>query len=81
VLWLEVHPASSPRHVDDVLGKLAWLRNWLSADAPDLDRLPRHFRWAVRGPVRFRRGSREQKLIAAQGLRMPTRQVDLDELE
>src|SRR5438105_14900063 len=32
VVWLEVHPASS-LHIDEVLDKLQWLRQWLGATA------------------------------------------------
>jgi hypothetical protein len=42
VLWLEVHSASS-LHVDEVLSKLRWLRDWLGTSATEMDRLPRRF--------------------------------------
>jgi hypothetical protein len=77
VIWVEVHPASSC-HVEEVLRKLQWLKDWLRYDAPAMGRLPRHFRWIATGTVSFRRGSREEKKIAQRGLRFPVKQLDLD---
>jgi hypothetical protein len=79
VIWLEVHPASS-RHVDEVLRKLQWLKDWLETAAPAMRGLPGEFRWVSTGRVAFRRGSREEKRIAQKGLRFPTKQLDLDTL-
>ena len=80
VIWLEVHPASS-RHVDEVLRKLQWLRNWLTDSAPTLKGLRGHFHWVATGTVAFRRGSREEKRIAEKGLRFPVKQLDLDRVQ
>ena len=77
VIWLEVHPASSS-HVDEVLSKLHWLRNWLRTDAPALCAMPAQFRWVATGKVSFRRGSQEQKRIAQNGLRFPAKHLRLD---
>jgi len=78
VVWLEVHPASS-RHIDEVLRKLQWLRNWLETDAPYLRAMPGEFRWVATGTVAFRRGSREEKRIAERGLRFPAKHLHLDD--
>lgn len=78
VVWLEVHPASS-LHVDEVLNKLRWLNGWLASDAPELRRLPAHFYWVATGTVSFRRGSRDEKRIAQEGMRFPGKQLNLDE--
>lgn len=79
VLWLEIHPASS-LHVGEVLNKLRWLKDWLANDAPALKAMPGLFRWVATGSIAFRRGSRQERQIAEQGLRFPSKQVDLDDL-
>lgn len=79
LVWLEVHPASS-RHVDEVLDKLRWLKNWLDRDAAALRDLPAHFYWVATGSVAFRRGSREEKRIAQQGIRFPGKQLNFDQI-
>jgi len=75
--WLEVHPASS-LHVDEVLAKLRWLKQWLESGAPELDQLPRRFCWIATGAVSFDRGSRQARRIAQAGLRFPVKHVDLE---
>ena len=75
--WLEVHPASS-LHVDEVLAKLRWLKQWLESGAPELDQLPRRFCWIATGAVSFDRGSRQAKRMAQAGLRFPVKHVDLE---
>jgi hypothetical protein len=78
VVWLEVHPASSS-HVDEILNKLRWLKSWLSTDAPALQSLRADFCWVATGTVSFRRGSREEKRIAQEGIRFPGKLLNLDE--
>ena len=80
VFWIEVHPASS-LHIDEVLKKLHWLHRWLETSAPELRRLPRRFLWIATGMVSFRRGSPQQKRIAAAGLSFPVKHVDLDQVQ
>src|ERR1035438_9784796 len=72
VVWLEVHPASS-LHVDEMLDKLRWLRQWLGTSAPALERLPRRFCWVSTGTVSFGRGSPQAKKVALAGLRHPVK--------
>jgi len=78
VVWLEVHPASSTGHVDEVLRKLGWLRTWMSRDAAALAELPRHFVWLATGSVSFHGGSPQMKRVAQNGLLFRARQLDLD---
>lgn len=79
VLWLEVHPASSS-HVDEVLRKLQWLRDWLETAAPALRAMRGEFRWVATGRVSFRRGGPEEKRIAQKGLRFPVKHLHLDDV-
>jgi hypothetical protein len=76
--WAELHPASS-LHVEEVLRKLRWLKAWLAAEAPALRALPSSFHWVATGSVAFRRGGREEKLLAQAGLHFPVRLLKLDE--
>jgi len=69
VNWVEVHPASSS-HIDDVLSKLAWLKQWLDSSAPSLDKLPRKYLWLASGRVAIGRGSPQRKRLASQGIRL-----------
>jgi len=46
VLWLEVHHAASGE-TERVLNKLAALKSWLAAQAPELQKLPRLFVWQL----------------------------------
>jgi len=75
---LEVHPASS-RHVQEVLKKLRWLREWLQNEGLPLAELPQNgFFWvATRGHVAITPHSRHAKQRAAQGLHGPVRVLRL----
>jgi hypothetical protein len=77
-LWVELHPASSG-HVEEVLRKLSWLRNWLRRDAPHLWNLTKGgFYWiAPSGPITITPNSRQAKLLAANGLSGPMRCLQL----
>jgi hypothetical protein len=79
VVWIEVHPASS-LHVDEVLGKLAWLKRWLRASAPELNRLGGRFCWITTGTVSFGPGSPQARRVAQAGLRFPTKHANLDRM-
>jgi len=68
VVWIEVHPASS-HHVDEVLRKLIWLKNWLRTDAPQLGAMPREFVWIASGQVAMQANSPQRRRLAAKGLR------------
>ena len=78
VVWLEVHPASSG-HIAGIMGKLQWLKCWLATDAKALRQLRPHFCWVATRAISFRRGGKEEKMIAQQGLRFPTKHLNLDE--
>jgi len=77
-IWLEVHPASSTRHVGEVLRKLGWLTTWVQRDAPALWQLPRRFVWLATGRVAFRSGSPHTYRVAQKGLLFRAGQLDLD---
>ena len=77
VVWLEVHPASS-LHVDEVLDKVRWLKQWLETSAPELRGLDRHLCRIATGGVSFGRGSPQARRIAQEGLRFPVKHADLD---
>ena len=68
VCWVEVHPASS-KHIQDVLNKFEWLKNWLRSDAPRLNALPREFFWVASGSVALPPGDTKRNLLAQRGIR------------
>lgn len=84
VVWVEVHPASST-HIDDVLKKLAWLRQWLVSSGPLLRKLvpppgkeaPPTFVWIASGKVHLQPGSQQRKKLAMQGLHFSGRRLCL----
>ena len=76
VVWIEVHPASS-RHVRDVLNKLSWLKSWLVASAPLLNKFRRKFVWVASGRVALPQNSPQRKKLAAQGLHFAGRRYRL----
>lgn len=71
-IWVEIHPASST-HVNDVLDKLRWLKDWLHNHAPLLENLTESgFYWvASGGTVSITPNSRQAKRLASAGLRGP----------
>ncbi|MGH9838899.1 MAG: hypothetical protein ACREEM_08955 [Blastocatellia bacterium] len=69
VTWIEVHPASSTGEVKVVLNKLDWLKSWAEKHAPDLMKLDREFVWVATGRVAFSSGSKQRRLLAANGIK------------
>jgi hypothetical protein len=76
VVWIEVHPASS-HHVDEVLHKLDWLKNWLRTRAPQLDVMPREFAWVASGQVALQANSPQRRKLAAEGIRFAGSRLQL----
>jgi hypothetical protein len=74
--WVEVHSASSS-HVDMILSKLAWLKDWLKNKAPKLDALKKEFVWISSGKTSFTQSSTQAKRLASQGLRHTGRTLRL----
>ena len=77
-IWIEVHPASSS-HVDAVLAKLTWLRNWLHDEATALTQVKARYVWLATGTVALPGNSPKRKLIAKHGLEFRTKFINLDE--
>ena len=77
-VWIEVHPASSS-HVDPVLAKLAWLRDWLEDEAPALNQVKARYVWLATGTVALPGNSPKRRLIAERGLDFRAKSLDLDE--
>ncbi|MGC8640352.1 MAG: AAA family ATPase [Isosphaeraceae bacterium] len=66
--WVEVHPAAS-HHVQDVIEKHRWLRDWLRGSAPLLDAMHAEYIWLASGRVSLQKNSPQRRLIAASGIR------------
>lgn len=87
VCWVEPHPASSTGQVSKMLAKLAWLKSKLDTPAFKKLKAMTHasghtgssYYWlrTASGQCRITANSREAKLLALHGLRMPTQQVTL----
>lgn len=87
VCWVEPHSASSSRHVEEMLAKLAWLKNKL--DTPAFKKLKamtyvpgrtgHSFYWlrTLSGECRISAHGKEAKLLAKSGLRMPAQHLTL----
>ncbi|NMC21244.1 MAG: hypothetical protein GYA33_12590 [Thermogutta sp.] len=78
-LWIEIHPASST-HVDEVLKKLNWLRDWLDKNAKALQNLTKQggYYWiAPDGRIAVTPNSPQAKRLAKEGLRGPLRGLKL----
>lgn len=67
VHWIEVHPANS-RHVDDVLQKLGWLKQWLRTNALRLYHMPAKHYWVSSGPVALLPNSPQRRRLAKSGI-------------
>lgn len=81
VVWVEVHPASSGS-VNEVIGKLKWLKNWLNICAPRIKGLGKvQFRWIASGGIHILKGSPQARVLAKSGIRFPTKYLDLDKYE
>jgi len=76
VIWIEIHPASS-HHIDDVLRKLDWLKNWLWTRAPQLDEMTREFVWVASGQVDLPPGSQQRRKLADKRLRFEGRRLQI----
>jgi hypothetical protein len=87
VCWVEPHPASSTGQVANMLGKLAWLRRKLDTQAfkklkamthgPGRTGSPYYWLRTVSGECRISANSKEARLLALNGLRMPSQHLTL----
>lgn len=74
VSWVEVHPASSS-HIQAVLNKLAWLKEWLASSAPLLERIPAEYVWVASGSVQIPPNSPQRRRLSAKGIRFAGRRL------
>lgn len=64
--FIEVHPASSGKNVDEMFAKYNWLKSWLSQNAPLLNAIPnKKFRWIRTGKVAIPNSQTVRKLQQA----------------
>jgi len=81
-IWVEVHPADTS-NVDEVLKKLAWLKDWLAHAAQPLHALtPQQsaYHWLATDGVHINQSSPQARQLNQAGLTMPRRVLNLDEL-
>lgn len=83
-VWVEPHPAASTREVKVVLAKLDWLQAKLRqpefSALQDLTEACAHqgwprFHWLATGRVTLRPGSREARMLAQRGMKLPASRV------
>jgi hypothetical protein len=67
-IWVEVHPASS-RHIQEVLEKFRWLKQWLASAAMRLEQITDGYVWVASGSVALQPSSPQRRIIAAHGIR------------
>ncbi|MCS6805600.1 MAG: hypothetical protein RMM98_11475 [Acidobacteriota bacterium] len=77
-VWVEVHPASS-HSITGMLGKLEWLKSWLSNHAPALNKITQgDYYWvSTDGRIAITPNSPQAKKLAQAGLRGPMRVLRL----
>ncbi len=82
-LWIEVHPASTAE-VSAVLKKLAWLKNWLREEAPELQKMAQghsgggSYIWlATAAGVHITPNSPQARRLRQAGLDLPRRFLEL----
>ncbi|MFI5454742.1 MAG: hypothetical protein ACHRXM_04765 [Isosphaerales bacterium] len=76
VIWIEVHPASS-HHIDEVLKKHRWLKEWLATLAPLLNQMGAEFVWIASGKVSIPPNSPVRRKIDAQGIHFAGERLSL----
>ena len=69
--FVEIHPADT-KNVAEMVGKVKWIKKWLSASAPELNELHKNgdFFWIPSGRVKISKGSIQFKQIAANNLKI-----------
>ena len=75
ICYCEVHPAETSE-VTKMIGKLAWLKQWLKDKAPDIKALPAFspkYVWLSSGRVNVLPTSREAKRISSSGISLTSR--------
>jgi hypothetical protein len=73
VFWVEIHPARTERHREEVRKKFDWLKGWLADDGKRLGGLRRSFIWIPTGESVFTRGSPQMRALAESGLSLERR--------
>ncbi|MDE5882373.1 MAG: hypothetical protein K2H60_11645 [Muribaculaceae bacterium] len=68
--YVEIHPAETSE-VDKVVSKVRWLKNWLRAKAPEIDKLPKAaypYIWVQSGRYAILPNSKEMRKLSVAGL-------------
>ncbi len=76
VVWVEVHSAATAHGADEVCKKHLWLKQWLTASAPLLNRMNRmanQYVWIASGKVAIPKNCPQQRRLAVLGIRFAGR--------
>jgi len=68
IVWVEVHPATSGRNLDEMVRKLDWLVDWLQRAAPAMNYGPRRIVWVASSRARFSKGDPKLRALNRRGL-------------
>jgi len=66
--WIEIHPADN-RHVDVVIAKAKWLKNWLRAEGRLFLDFPRTLSWVATGSSALIAKDPERQKLAKAGVK------------
>jgi hypothetical protein len=69
VFWVEIHPARTVNHRNEITKKLDWLKNWLTTDGSHLGALKSRYVWVASGESAFTATSPQLRILAQSGLR------------
>jgi hypothetical protein len=76
IWWIEIHPASST-HVQPIIDKALWLRQWLRDNAPLLCEFPSELVWVSTGKVFIQASSPQARKLAMHGVRFAGKRLTL----
>jgi hypothetical protein len=66
--WIEVHPASSTKNIDEIEKKLDWLKGWLNTVGKPSKAYRGEWIWIASGKSTFNQNSPQLKRLAAMGV-------------
>jgi hypothetical protein len=75
VHWIEVHPARTDVHRNEVRAKLHWIKTWLMNDGARFGKFSRDFVWISSGEAAFTSTSPQLRVLAEDGLRFSGRRL------
>jgi len=77
-IWIEVHSADSG-HVNDIIKKVRWLKDWLYQKAPMLKEITHEngYVWIASGGIALSKTSQQARQLANEGVSYPRKLLEL----